>query len=188
MNFFTAPVTTEQKKYGCYLARGVDLGKRGDGSDGTPKNQMLGKIGETCFADAMRIPRPKNFAFVDSHDNGVDFEIQGVKIDVKTTLRNVRYRFKYEFEIPVSQVESEVLNPDIYLFCNIANLSKKEQYFEVIGWLQASNARAGYKGIYRLNAGQTNRITARGDLLKVPTSALNLFVNPVVFRADLIGL
>lgn len=89
------------------------LGKRGDGSDGTQPQQLIGIIGENLVRQMIGLPY---MIPAETHDNGVDVEIYGLKFDVKTMGRDVTPKVDYVNNLIASQIKFEV---DGYIFVSI---------------------------------------------------------------------
>ena len=70
-------VIDESKKF----IENNNLGMRNDDSNGTKDQQLVGVIGQNMMALALgkRFMQPTT-----THDGGVDFEIFGIKLDIKT--------------------------------------------------------------------------------------------------------
>ena len=88
---FDIRVTTEQFNFAQDMVTRYNFGMRGYG-DGNQKEQLTGIIGQTVFADLLGLPRPNG---ADGFDNGVDFVINGRKVDIKTMSRTVSVKDHY---------------------------------------------------------------------------------------------
>jgi len=104
----------------------VDIGNRGDGSDGTYDQQLVGIIGQNMVNVAIGKPlvTPSK-----GHDGGIDFELFGITFDVKTIGRNVAPRIEYVNNLVKAQTKYSV---DAYLFLSLNKLSNR---ITVCGWL-----------------------------------------------------
>ena len=88
---FDILVTDEQKYYAEEMVSRYNFGMRGYG-DGNQKEQLTGIIGQTVLSDLLGVPRPTG---ADGFDNGVDFIINGQKVDIKTMSRTVPVKPHY---------------------------------------------------------------------------------------------
>jgi hypothetical protein len=148
------------------LASSVNLGRRGDGSDGTPEQQLVGILGQNTinFAIGRKFMRPSS-----RHDGGVDFELFGLTFDVKTMTRAVDPKLEYVNNLIASQVAFDV---DAYLFLSFNRASNR---ITVCGWLPKDDFLARAK-LYA--AGQTRHrndgtsFEMKADTFEIPNAAL----------------
>ena len=103
-----------------------NLGQRNDGSDGSPAQQLVGVIGQNMMALALGKPFMKPST---THDGGVDFEVFGLKLDIKTMGRTVPPQLDYVNNFMASQGKFMV---DGYVF---ASLNSKNNVLTVCGWI-----------------------------------------------------
>ena len=94
-------------------SRIAKLGNRGDGSDGTQSQQLIGIIGENLIRNMIGLPY---MIPIKSHDKGVDVTIYGLKFDVKTMGRDVTPKVDYVNNLMASQIKFDV---DGYIFVSI---------------------------------------------------------------------
>jgi len=129
---YSIPITDEQKIHAWTLVEKTNYGRRGE-ADGTKTMQYTGLLGEVCFADIMDLPRP---VAKDGWDGGIDFVIEGKKIDLKTMGRTVCVTAHFVNNLIASQVRAG--QTDIYLF---ASINTGTGIIEFIGWLPKSRLR-----------------------------------------------
>jgi hypothetical protein len=103
-----------------------NLGMRKDNSNGTKEQQLVGVIGQNMMAMALNQPfmQPST-----THDGGVDFVINGKKIDIKTMGRTVTPTLKYVNNLIASQTKFDV---DGYVFASLNTTNSK---LTICGWL-----------------------------------------------------
>ncbi len=107
---FDVAVTNEQWEYAKKLVSEKNFGNRGIG-DGTKKQQFVGVLGQTVFADLANEPRPVG----DGFDGGKDFVFNGIRADIKTMTRKVPVRNDYVHNFVGYQKDYEV---DFYIFAS----------------------------------------------------------------------
>ena len=102
------------------------LGRRGDGSDGSESEQIVGVVGQNAVLHAMGydLIQPS-----DKHDGGTDFVFAGLNIDIKTMGRNCPPKLNYINNFVASQSR---LNADVYLF---TSFNKKDFTLTICGYL-----------------------------------------------------
>ena len=108
------------------FAQSCNLGRRGDGSDGTHEQQVVGVIAQNMANLALGRP------FVEpseQHDGGTDFVVFGQRLDIKTMGRSVDVALNYVNNLVASQMR---LNADAFLF---ASYNVKTNALTVCGWL-----------------------------------------------------
>lgn len=102
------------------------LGHRGDGSDGTIDQAFVGVVGQNMAHLALGLPlMDGNSGF----DGGVDLELFGLGIDVKTMGRTTDPRDEYVNNVMASQVR---YHSDAYLFLSF---NKVSHVLTVCGWI-----------------------------------------------------
>ena len=125
-------VTEEQKAYASDMVARYNFGRRGYG-DGNQKEQLTGIIGQTVLADVLGLDRPNGAG---GFDNGVDFVINGRKVDIKTMSRTVPVRDHYVHNFIGYQMR---YNVDFYIFASyntrtgvlsICGFVSKEEFLE----------------------------------------------------------
>lgn len=149
--------TDEQKRYAVWLVNTTRIGNRGE-FDGTPEQQVAGKLGEVIVADALKLPRPEP---VQGHDGGVDFTVFGQRVDLKTLVRTVWPSPEYQHNIPAPQIGNALLKPDVYLF---GELNKKARNYHLVGWCWAKD----FTTIATLHAKGTTKTRRDGTKLTFP--------------------
>ena len=103
-----------------------NLGMRRDGSDGSQEQQLVGVIGQNMMALALG----KSFMQPSTtHDGGVDFEVFGLKLDIKTMGRTVPPKAHYINNFMASQMK---FNVDGYVF---ASFNKSNSRLSICGWM-----------------------------------------------------
>ena len=128
-----------------------NLGNRGDGSDGTKEQQLVGIIGQNAISFLMgNNMMTGNLGF----DGGVDCDIFGLNFDVKTMGRMVEPKIDFVNNLIESQTS---FNPDAYLFLS---LNKSNYILTICGWLPKSElqerATLYKKGATRIRADGTS--------------------------------
>ena len=127
---YTTLLTEEQRVYAYKLTKN-QIGHRGDGSDGIKDQPYVGMVAEVAFADIMNKDRPKSNGF----DDGIDFIIDGVKIDLKAMGRKRHYKSNYTNNLMRSQVEGEGYKNDVYLFERGKNQKRKKARSFLCFWV-----------------------------------------------------
>lgn len=148
------------------FAAKCNLGRRGDGSDGTPGQQTVGVIAQNMAHLAFGLPfvQPS-----EQHDGGVDFAVFGQRIDIKAMGRTVDVALNYVNNLVASQMR---LNADLFVF---ASYNTHSSALTVCGWLPKahlkSRATLFAKGDTRKRAdGSSFQIKA--DMYEVANSAI----------------
>lgn len=102
-----------------------NLGQRGDGSDGTMSQQLVGVIGENMINIAMgrQLMQPTGF------DGGFDFELFGLRFDVKTMGRSCTPQIDFVNNLIKQQTKYDV---DAYIFMSLDTHANR---LTVCGWL-----------------------------------------------------
>ena len=174
-------VTSEQIEYVEDLLSRVNFGCRGD-ADGDYKMQRTGIIGQVVVCDLFKQPRPIG----DGFDNGVDLELCGLTIDVKTMGRTVPFKRGkgYVHNFMGSQIH---FNTQIYLFCS---LNITNNVLTICGWLPKKLffERSSYfkQGEIRVND-RGKRIAVRGKagMFEIADFLINDFVSPQIFLEEI---
>lgn len=109
---FDTKISNEQRKYAWDLVSRVDFGQR-DEFNGDKIKQYTGILGETVMADMIGHDRPNGEG---GYDNGIDFIIFGVRVDLKTMGREYFVKDHYVNNLVASQLESDT---DVYVFASI---------------------------------------------------------------------
>jgi hypothetical protein len=180
-------ITQEQKDWAWAYVNTNKIANRGDSTDGTLAWQYAGMIGEAVFADLFGYPRPKAGGF----DNGVDFVVQGVAIDVKAMGRKWYARDYHVNNIFASQVEGDRYKNDVYLF---ASINKATSELEFTGWLKKHYVVNKVEGVEYVTKGTPRHRAdgtmkpARGNSYEVSNKILNEFGTPEAFLMDMGGL
>lgn len=184
---YRVKIQDDQRVYAWSLTGGAKIGRRGDATDGDVAMAYTGMLGEVVFADIMGLERPgRKHGF----DDGVDFVIDGVKIDVKTMARNGPWKSYMVNNLMGSQVNGKRYLNDIYVF---ASIDKSIGSLEVIGWIRKRDIKRMARGVSFFPAGTRRKradgttFDSRGDLYEVRIEALTPFIMPTTFRFDLKG-
>jgi len=107
------------------FTKSVRMGHRKDGSDGTAEQQLVGVIGQNMINIALGKPLMREDL---GFDDGVDFEIYGLRIDVKTVGRTSDPKPHYVNNLLGSQIKFEC---DAYLFLSF---NKTSAAMTFCGW------------------------------------------------------
>lgn len=127
----------EQIEYTKNLLKIANFGQRGDGSkeynNGNAEEQFVGILTQTMIADLLYQERPQA---TKEGDRGVDFEVYGVKIDVKSMGRHCDVKDFYIHNLHGDQTGRYYTN-DVYLFCS---LNKEDYTLTLCGWVTKNNS------------------------------------------------
>jgi hypothetical protein len=86
----------------------------------TPKRHLIGAFGEVGLAEPARLPWP---VFKPGGDNGIDFEVDGITIDVKATVGGMALLVKKDFVLA-----------DIYVYARV--ISTLDGVVDLRGWVK----------------------------------------------------
>lgn len=142
-----------------------NFGQRGIG-DGNADNQLTGIIGQIAIQDLLGLPwlDGKN-----GFDNGVDYELNGVKIDVKTMGRNVSMR--QDFVHNFCQLQ-EGFDVDVLVF---ASLNRKTDILTVCGYIFKMDLKQKAT-FFRAGENRTRTdgtvLQIKSDMYEIPQGAL----------------
>lgn len=163
---FDVHVTEEQKQYAADMVKKYNFGQRGYG-DGSKKEQLTGIIGQTVLADLLGLARPNGES---GFDHGVDFVINGKKVDIKTMSRTVPMKDHYVHNFIGYQRNYTV---DYYIF---ASYNTKTDVLSLCGYVTKAEfqARARFynKGEMRYRDDGTG-FPAKAPLYEIKQSDLN---------------
>lgn len=120
---FHVKITDEQRQYAWALVKRVNFGHRGK-FDGNMEQQYTGMLGQTVMADWLELDRPDGSG---GFDNGIDFEILGIKVDLKTMGRTTPVRNYYVNNLILSQCDYET---QVYVFSSI---NKETKLMTILG-------------------------------------------------------
>jgi len=130
--------TSEQIEYSQNINDNFNLGNRGYG-DGNKNEQFVGILGQVVLSDFLRSER---ITGNEGFDEGIDFVINGKKIDVKTMGRTVDvknhfvhnfigYQMKYDTEYYIFQSYNKIKNQlSICGFVSKDELVHKSEFYE----------------------------------------------------------
>lgn len=181
--------TDEERLYAGSLVKKVNFGNRKSGANGNFEMQYTGLLGEVVLADLLNIPRPNGLK--PGYDDGIDFLIHGIAIDLKTMGRDFDYREKFVNNLICSQVDHWGNKANVYLF---ASINKKTRKMEFIGWIKKRTIQLGAKGVVVCKKGQVRTradgttFETRADMYEIPYSSLKPFTCPEGFLMDMGGL
>ena len=108
------------------LCQRHNLGRRGDGSDGTRLQQLAGVICQNAILFAYGQPLMQA---IDTHDGGCDIILANQIVDIKSTRINKFVKNFHTHAVPEAQLQ---FNTQIYLFCA---LDFTTMIMTVTGWL-----------------------------------------------------
>lgn len=182
MTFFSVEISREQKEKAWKYAKDNNFAYRGDHSDGSLAQKFTGFLGEIVLADLLNQEWPNSKGF----DHGVDFEVAGVRIDLKTQARNYDFKDYYSCNLMGSQVHSSEYHNDVYLFSNI---NKKTNKIQFVGWVTKLEARLEkvWKDGEERERSDGSRFKVRGSLVEIPAKKLRPFENPHSFAMKVGG-
>ena len=106
-----------------------NMGNRGDGSDGTKEQQMIGIIGQNMLNLAIGQPLMQPGG---GFDGGIDAHIHGLSFDIKTMGRKVTPRLDFVNNLMQSQTK---FNVDGYIF---ASVNTNDNRITICGWVPKS--------------------------------------------------
>ncbi len=163
---FDINVLKEQVEFAQELLKTHNFGNRGYG-DGNYKEQLTGIIGQTVLADLLSQPRPSGEK---GFDEGIDFIINGKKVDVKTMTRAVPmrdyfvhnfigYQLKYDTEYYIFQSYNVTLQ--IITICG---------YVSKVEFLQRANFFK--KGVLRQRSNGTS-FSTKAPFYEIEQTRLN---------------
>lgn len=122
---FDINVTQEQFNYARTLVLNHNFGVRGYG-DGNKDEQFTGLLGQTVFADLLGSNRPRGDI---GFDGGIDFIVNGIKIDIKTMTRTVPVKSHYVHNFIGYQLKYETQG---YVF---ASYNKRTNIMTICGYV-----------------------------------------------------
>jgi hypothetical protein len=174
---FDIKPTQEQKDYAAEQIEKYNFGQRGRG-DGNKEQQYVGVLGQTIVADLLEMTRPDG---EDGNDGGVDFTINGKKVDVKTMSRTVSMKEHYVHNFIAYQ--KDYLN-DAYIFLSynknndtlsICGTVSKEQFNERASFYEKGEMRYRDDGtffptkapLYEIKQSDLNPVNSIEDIEKM---------------------
>lgn len=164
---FDVEIKRDQKVYAWDQVCRNNFGHRGK-FDGDKERQYTGILGQTVMADLLQLcgldgPRPVASGF----DEGIDFVIEGLNVDLKTMGRNFPVRRSFVNNLVASQLKYQT---DVYVFSSI---NKKTSVMTFIGVFpkRMINQFEIPEGMDRTRADGTTFKTAAG-LIEIPVSDL----------------
>jgi hypothetical protein len=183
--------TKEQIEYTRNLLKKVNFGNRGDGTkkynNGNEEEQFVGILGQVIMCDYFGKPRP-NGNQKDRGDNGVDFIIEGIRIDVKTMGRRCSVKPYFSNNLHGEQTGPYYQN-DVYLLCS---LNKKINVLTICGWttkeefLKEEHFRP--KGSILKNPVKDLEVTSDKGMYEIYNYELNPFRGKKDFYAEMANL
>jgi len=184
INSFRLDIKDDQRLHAWNLVKRINFGNRSSGANGDPEMQYTGVLGEVVFADLMGLPRPSGGGF----DYGIDFQILGVNIDMKTMGRDCFVRENFVNNLICSQVDYYQSETDAYLF---ASINKTIKVLEILGWCRKSDIQRQHNGIKKFLKGETRKradrttFETRSDMYEIPVKSLIPFVSPDCFIMEI---
>lgn len=146
-------VTPEQIGYAKKMVARYNFGNRGYG-DGNAREQFVGVLGQTVLADILGQERPTG---QDGFDQGVDFVINGLKVDIKTMSRTVPVKPHYVHNFIGYQKTYSV---DYYIFASFNTVTNvlslcgcisKEGFFAKAAFYEKGEKRFRDDGTFFIN-------------------------------------
>lgn len=173
-------ITDKQKAYAWELVNKTNFGKRGV-FDGDKEKQYTGMLGQTVMADGICHKRPTGEG---GFDNGVDFVIATLNVDLKTMGRTVEVAKHFVNNLVASQVKYAT---HVYVF---ASINKESSVFTINGFLKKEDMQQFFlpKGTTRSrDDGSTFSLAA--DMYEIPNHKLERAYSwtQLVDRIALIG-
>lgn len=163
-DMFSIPITDEQRAYAWGWVKRRSVAKRGE-FDGDTEHQYGGLLGEVVFADLFGFERPNSLK---PFDGGVDFDVLGCKLDIKTAIRNSDPKNRYNSYLPASQMKYD---NDAYLFCSI---NKQTKNLIVVGGIDKERMKCQITH----KAGTTNGdFVFKTDTVCIPNYKLDPFTS-----------
>jgi len=123
---FTIDIPDEVVDSSIACCKAGNMGNRGDGSDGTKEQQMIGIIGQNMLNIALGLPLMQPGG---GFDGGIDAHISGLSFDIKTMGRTVTPRLDFVNNLMKSQTK---FNVDGYIF---ASINTNDNRMTVCGWI-----------------------------------------------------
>ena len=147
---FTIDIPDEVIDASIACCKAGNMGNRGDGSDGTKEQQMIGIIGQNMLNLALGQPLMQPGG---GFDGGIDATICGLSFDIKTMGRTTTPRLDFVNNLMQSQTKFKV---DGYIF---ASVNTNDNRMTVCGWLPKAlfleRATLYEKGAVRQRADKT---------------------------------
>jgi hypothetical protein len=174
---FSVRPNEEQRRQAYNLIQSTNFGNRGE-FDGSPEDQFIGILAEIVLAENMNLKRHSGNGF----DNGYDFIIGDVKVDLKTMGRTTDPLPNYISNIPASQL-TDKYESEVFLF---ASYNKTSKLLTFIGILPKSEIKREWfhekgKARFKMNGEQ---VVLKVNNYEVPYSA----VRPVTDWLNIYGL
>ena len=142
------------------------MGNRGDGSDGTKEQQMIGIIGQNMLNLAIGQPLMQPGG---GFDGGIDAHIHGLSFDIKTMGRTVTPRLDFVNNFMKSQAK---FNVDCYIF---ASVNTQDNRISICGWIPKSlfleRAKLFEKGAVRERKDKTT-FTTKAAMYEISNNQL----------------
>lgn len=164
---FTIKVPDMVIDYSQSYCRKVKMGHRNDGSDGNFEQQLVGVIGQNMVNLALCQPLLEHDT---GFDGGFDFELFGMRFDVKTMGRTTGPRMTFVNNLLRSQIKFQC---DAYLFLSF---NKLNQELSFCGWITKemflTRAKVYEKDTERQRANGTS-FYLRADTFEIENYKLN---------------
>ena len=123
---FTLDIPDEVVDASIACCKAGNMGNRGDGSDGTKEQQMIGIIGQNMLNLALGQPLMQPGG---GFDGGIDAHIHSLSFDIKTMGRKVTPRLDFVNNLMKSQTK---FNVDGYIF---ASVNTNDNRITICGWI-----------------------------------------------------
>jgi hypothetical protein len=179
--YYKTKIDLEQKRHALWLVTGLSYGNRGR-ADGSFVQQAQGKLGEVVMADILGQPRP---AKVKGQDRGIDFNIFGKTVDIKTEFRNRPCRPSDNY---LSFASQSGYLADIILIASavyrMENEKRVAEILEVPGWLTREEILKCARGVKFM----ARRGNMKDDGYYIPYCTLRPFQDPTAFVHAIDGL
>ena len=163
---FTIDIPDEVIDASIACCKAGNMGNRGDGSDGTKEQQMIGIIGQNMLNLALGQPLMKPGG---GFDGGIDATIYGLSFDIKTMGRTTTPRLDFVNNLMQSQTKFKV---DGYIF---ASVNTNDNRMTVCGWLPKAlfleRATLYEKGAVRQRKDKTT-FTTKAAMYEIHNSSL----------------
>ncbi len=178
---FSIAISRELKEYCGDLIARYNFGNRGV-ADGNREEQYTGLLGQSIVCRLLEYPLPTGEG---GFDDGVDIEINGLRMDVKTMCRTTPVRKYYVNNFMALQKNYRT---DVYLFCS---LNKTSSVLTVCGWVTKAQLldRAVFfaKGTKRRRSDKT-WFRIKADLYEISNTQLNNVNSPDELKQAIKGI
>jgi hypothetical protein len=161
------PITREEREYAWSQISKKSIAHRGI-FDGSKEHQYTGFLGEVVLANIFNLPTPTTER---GFDNGVDFELYGVKFDLKTVGRWYDPKPQWANNLVVSQMQYDT---EAYMFASINKFSRIITFTGMLSKKDAERYPINKKGDV-LVRDDGKEIVLQADHREIP----NYFLHPL---------